>query len=75
MGYALPDWRSVMHPLGEDKWRFDLPAANAQQLAAAGVLHVEQADLCTACHNDEFFSHRLEDGRTGRFGVLIGLTE
>jgi YfiH family protein len=73
MGYALPDWRLVMSPLDEDQWRFDLPAANAQQLAAAGVREIEQAHLCTACHSQEFFSHRAGNGRTGRFAVLAYL--
>jgi YfiH family protein len=74
MGYALPDWRQVLQPHGE-QWRFDLPAANAQQLAAIGVRTVEQAHLCTACHKDLFFSHRGEDGRTGRFAVIAYLTD
>lgn len=72
MGYALPDWTRVMQSEG-DEWRFDLPAANAQQLAAVGVRAVEQAHLCTACHNDVFFSHRGDRGRTGRFAVVAYL--
>jgi YfiH family protein len=72
MGYALPDWRQVMQPQ-EDQWRFDLPAANAQQLAATGVRTIEQAHLCTACHKDEFFSHRGDKGQTGRFAVVAYL--
>ncbi len=76
LGYALPDWRKVMQadPSGTG-WRLDLPAANAQQLAAAGVRvrRMEQAGLCTACHNDEFFSHRADNGRTGRFAVVAYL--
>jgi len=56
-------------------WRLDLPAANAQQLAAAGVRvrHIEQAGLCTACHKDEFFSHRGDKGLTGRFAGIACL--
>lgn len=73
MGYALPNWNRVM-TLEEDTWRLDLPAANAQQLAAAGVRTLEQAHLCTACHTHEFFSHRAEKGRTGRFAVVAYLT-
>ncbi len=76
LGYALPDWRKVMTPEPSGTgWRLDLPAANAQQLAAAGVpaRRMEQAGLCTACHNDEFFSHRAENGQTGRFAVLACL--
>jgi YfiH family protein len=72
MGYALPAWSKVMHA-AEEGWRFDLPAANAQQLAAAGVQRIEQAGLCTACHNDEFFSHRADHGQTGRFAVVAAL--
>jgi YfiH family protein len=73
MGYALPDWSLVMSLLDEGLWRFDLPAANAQQLATAGVRDIEQAHLCTACHSQEFFSHRADNGRTGRFAVLAYL--
>jgi YfiH family protein len=73
MGYALPDWQQVMNPLSEGQWRLDLPAANAQHLTSAGVLNIEQADLCTSCHNDLFFSHRADRGRTGRFAVAAYL--
>ncbi|HEY2982325.1 MAG TPA: peptidoglycan editing factor PgeF [Anaerolineales bacterium] len=51
----------------------DLWAANALQLQQAGVEAIEQAGLCTACHLDDWFSHRAEKGKTGRFGALIGL--
>jgi hypothetical protein len=76
LGYALPDWRKVMTPDPSGTgWRLDLPAANAQQLAAAGVRarQMEQAGLCTACHNDEFFSHRADNGQTGRFAAVAYL--
>ena len=52
---------------------FDLWAANQRQLAASGVGRIIETRLCTACHRDEFFSHRAEAGRTGRFAVMIGL--
>jgi len=76
MSYALPDWSRVMHPDGE-QWRLDLPAANAQQLIAAGVRRrqIEQARLCTSCHSDEFFSHRGDNGQTGRFAVVTCLEQ
>lgn len=51
----------------------DLPALIRAQLAVAGVHQIEMANICTACHTDEWFSHRAERGRTGRFGVLIML--
>jgi copper oxidase (laccase) domain-containing protein len=52
---------------------FDMWEANRRQLAAAGVEQIIQSGLCTACRTDLFFSHRAEKGRTGRFGVIIGL--
>jgi YfiH family protein len=76
MGYALPDWREVMALEASGRgWRLDLPAANAQQLAAAGVPtgQMERAGLCTACRNDEFFSHRADNGQTGRFAAVAYL--
>lgn len=53
----------------------DLWAANRVALERAGVGQIEVAGLCTAARTDEFFSHRAEAGRTGRFGVVIALAE
>jgi YfiH family protein len=55
------------------KTYFDLWSANALQLQEAGVEKIEVAGLCTACHLDDWFSHRAENGKTGRFGALIAL--
>ena len=52
----------------------DLWASNRLQLEQAGVRHIEVAGLCTACHTEDWFSHRAESGRTGRFGALIALS-
>jgi len=57
------------------KTYFDLWKANAHQLQQAGVEKIEIAGLCTACHLDDWFSHRAEKGKTGRFGALIALKE
>jgi polyphenol oxidase len=51
----------------------DLWASNRLQLQEAGVEHVEVAGLCTACHPDDWFSHRAQKGHTGRFGALLAL--
>lgn len=56
-------------------WRLDLWEANRRLLVHAGISqeHVEVGGVCTACNTQEFFSHRKERGRTGRFGAAIGL--
>jgi hypothetical protein len=52
---------------------FDLWEANRLLLERAGVQHIQVAGICTACHLDDWYSHRGEKGKTGRFGVVIGL--
>ena len=52
---------------------FDLWSANQRVLERAGVKHIEISEICTACHPDEWYSHRGEKGKTGRFGFLFGL--
>ena len=49
----------------------DLWRAAAAQLSAAGVTSIETAGMCTATRTEDWFSHRAEKGKTGRFGVAI----
>lgn len=58
---------------GETSVYLDLWEANCLTLMEAGVRNVELSGLCTASHLEDWYSHRAENGRTGRFGVLIGL--
>lgn len=51
----------------------DLWSANTLLLARSGVKEIEQSGICTACHLDDWYSHRAERGKTGRFGALITL--
>jgi YfiH family protein len=55
--------------------QFDLWAANQLILEQSGVRQIEVAGLCTACHLEDWYSHRGEKGKTGRFGVLVALKE
>lgn len=53
--------------------RLDLWSANVDMLQEAGVQSVELSGICTACRLDEWYSHRGERGRTGRFGAILAL--
>lgn len=55
----------------------DLVEANRRQLVDAGVpsRNIWSADECTSCDTTRFFSHRKEDGFTGRMMSAIGLTK
>ena len=66
--------RSASHraPSG-GRYYLDLWKANRLQLLDAGVRQIEIAGLCTVCRRDEFFSHRAEKGRAGRFPAVLGL--
>lgn len=58
---------------GTNSYQFNLWEANRYLLEKAGVRHIEIAGLCTACFIEDWYSHRAEKGRTGRFGAIIGL--
>jgi YfiH family protein len=62
-------------PCGRDKYKIDLKETNRQILLKAGILadHIELTKLCTSCDNDYLFSHRKENGQTGRMAAWIGL--
>lgn len=55
------------------KIHFNLWEANRMLLERAGVHQIEVSGICTACNTNDWFSHRAEKGRTGRFGALISL--
>jgi YfiH family protein len=50
--------------------RLDLGGATEQALREAGVASVVRSSHCTACEPELFFSHRRDQGRTGRQGVI-----
>lgn len=50
--------------------RLDLWTSAERALRGAGVERVQRFDRCTACEPESFFSHRRDNGRTGRQGVI-----
>jgi copper oxidase (laccase) domain-containing protein len=49
----------------------DLWKANQIILEECGVRQIEQVRICTACQVEDWYSHRAEKGKTGRYGVLL----
>jgi polyphenol oxidase len=75
--FQLDSEKVLSHGNGElrpGKAYFNLWVANRLILENAGVRQIEIANICTACHTEDWYSHRAEKGKTGRFGVLVGLT-
>lgn len=57
----------------DDEVHLNLWSANRELLEREGVKSVEVAELCTACHLEDWYSHRGEGRITGRFGAMIAL--
>ena len=52
----------------------DLAAVATRQLEARGVTQIENVGVCTYCEPQLLFSHRRDDGVTGRQGGIAWLT-
>ncbi len=59
------------------KWQLSLKSANRAQLLDIGIpdSQVETSPYSTYTHNEDYFSHRKENGTTGRMLAVIGLTK
>jgi len=59
-----------------EKYMLDLPYINKYQLLEAGLseANIEMSGICTACETERFFSYRKEQGCSGRFMSMIGMT-
>ncbi|PPA72125.1 peptidoglycan editing factor PgeF [Jeotgalibacillus proteolyticus] len=55
-------------------YSLDLKEVNKQLLINAGILesNISISSLCTSCEDDLFFSHRRDQGKTGRMAAVIG---
>jgi copper oxidase (laccase) domain-containing protein len=51
----------------------DLRRVIDAKLQAAGVTEIQHLDCCTSCHPDLYFSHRRDDGVTGRQAGMVVL--
>ena len=66
------EWEKVIK-WNEGEISLDLWTANIINLQQSGVENIDQAGICTACNTQDWYSHRVEHGNTGRFCALIKL--
>ena len=66
--------KTAYNQIKEDQYQLNLKLANALILQKAGVLpeNIMTTDFCTSCDHSFFFSHRRDQGKTGRMMGLIG---
>ncbi|HZG55174.1 MAG TPA: peptidoglycan editing factor PgeF, partial [Paenibacillus sp.] len=71
------DAESSITPSSPGRYLLDLAKFNRQKLTEAGILpnRIEISQYCTSCRTDLFFSHRKENGRTGRMTAWIARKE
>lgn len=69
--------KSCLFMKGNGKASLNLKELNRQIMIKAGILptRIELTTWCTGCRTDLFFSHRVEDGNTGRMASWIGIRE
>ncbi len=62
-------------PKPNGRYWLDLKEINQQIMIEAGIVpaHIEISCLCTSCEVETFFSHRKENGKTGRMVSWIGM--
>lgn len=63
--------------ISEGQYQLDLKHLNAIILEKSGVPkhQIDISTYCTSCHDDLFYSHRRDKGRTGRLMSFIGWKE
>jgi purine-nucleoside/S-methyl-5'-thioadenosine phosphorylase / adenosine deaminase len=61
----------------KQSFRLDLTAANLHELTSVGIPeeNIIKTDLCTACREDLFFSHRRDGLASGRHIAVTGFRE
>ncbi|MFC3882659.1 peptidoglycan editing factor PgeF [Bacillus songklensis] len=75
---VLDDQETSFYSLvSEGQYALDLKEVNKQLLLKAGVSreNILMSTLCTSCEKDVFFSHRRDQGKTGRMLSFIGYKE
>lgn len=67
----------ILLPTGEDHYQLNLQLTNKRILEKYGVPspNINISTYCTSCRTDRFYSHRKENGKTGRMLGYIGILE
>ena len=65
-------WRDLL-TTKNGKTTLNLWLANEYTLVSSGVGAIEQANICTFKNSQDWYSHRRENGKTGRFAAIIAI--
>lgn len=72
---SFEDWELLLKKRDEEHYIADLWKAVTLTLQEAGVKedNITLCGLCTCCHEELFFSHRRDKGRTGSLSAIMEL--
>ncbi|NIQ94620.1 MAG: laccase domain-containing protein, partial [Desulfuromonadales bacterium] len=61
-------WEAISDEVSLGQWQLDIGKSCRLQLEAAGISgeKIDAVAECTCCHRELFFSHRRDQGVTGR---------
>jgi copper oxidase (laccase) domain-containing protein len=61
--------------VSEGQYKLDLKQLNKYLLLESGIKeeNITVSQQCTSCEGDVFFSHRRDEGKTGRMLSFIGI--
>ncbi len=68
---------TILHDDKNGKYHIDLWEVNRRIVLSAGVLpeHITVTDICTKCHSDVFWSHRVTGPERGSLAAFIAISE
>ena len=72
--YSFGDDAQLVLQERNGRVHLDLWKANRITMERAGVSNIDEASICTACHPEDWYSHRAQKGSTGRFGALMAIS-
>jgi polyphenol oxidase len=70
---AFENYEEFIYQSKDGRIFLDLWKTNQYVLSEVGVKKIEVAKICTACATNDWYSHRAENGQTGRFATLLAL--
>lgn len=66
-----PNNQTAFQPTSQNKWLADIYELARIELRGLGITQIYGGEYCTYSQSDHFFSHRRDQGKTGRMASLI----
>jgi copper oxidase (laccase) domain-containing protein len=68
-------WPTWARAVSRERWMLNLPQANLDLLVESGIRpdNIALFEICTHCESELFYSHRRDNGTTGRQIAFIML--